>query len=145
MRQLILLLEMIASMFLFSCNSEKYKEEDFVGIWKSNDGAIIQLKSDFSFIANSLDFSKIYYPFYKCKNKKTDCIGKWKYTMNSQKERVIYVLCDVDNKQRSFSFYISGKGVLGNKPPWDLYVDIGDPDDMNRYVFTKEQGSAPER
>ena len=36
-----------------------------------------------------------------------------------------------------FSLFISGEGLLDNKPPWYLFDYIGDPDELNLYKFTK--------
>ena len=38
-----------------------------------------------------------------------------------------------------FSLFISGEGLLDNRPPWYLFDYIGDPDELNLYKFTKSK------
>jgi hypothetical protein len=43
-----------------------------------------------------------------------------------------------DGGEGEIVFYISGRGINGNNPPWNIFIWDGDPDDMQKYEFTKE-------
>lgn len=140
--------------FLIGCSNNQPKEKDFVGVWKSNDGAKIELYKNGTFKAKN-----IYYYNYdqnkKFKNKKFNFDGVWKLNfenkqgvkldINSTKKfsdyGIVYTYIIDDNifsHKLNMSFEIKGHGVLENKLPWELFVWIGDPDNMNKYVFLKQ-------
>jgi hypothetical protein len=134
METLKLITLIFISYVLGGCNNTAPKAEYFVGTWKSKDGAVIELNRDFSFTAKQVNLSNIFFNM-DGKNNRANFTGKWKFTTDDQKRKVI----EVDSNKYHFIFDISGQGVFENKPPWDLYIFIGDPDDMNKYKFKKQQ------
>ena len=117
---------------LQSCDGIHPKPKDFIGSWKSDDGAIIELEKDSSFIAKQVNLSNIFFDKDN-RNIKIDFEGRWEFTTDYKKKKII----KINSNKYSFSFEISGQGILERKPPWDLYIWIGDPDDMNKYEFKK--------
>lgn len=143
---------MIFSLSFSSCIKEpKYKS--FVGVWKAQDGAIIELNSDGKYSAQKIDFSKIKDTRPEFLSKRLNFEGEWH--LNSKK-RIIELESESRFKDHGIentylyngekmshkvgiSFNIEGSGLFQNKPPWFLVVFIGDPDDLNKYTFTKEE------
>lgn len=139
--------------FLQSCKKNNPNEDDFVGLWVADNGASVQFMKDKTFIARKIDFSKIYYE-KEFEYKKIDFKGKWRLVNYPQKIGTIVLQSEstysdygikhtylVNGKEKShkvgFSFEIGGRGLL-HKPPWLLFIWIGDPDDMNKYEFNKQ-------
>lgn len=141
---------MIAFFSFLSCG-EKMKDKDFIGVWRAEDGAIIELKSDGKFIARNIDFSKIEYAKSELLNKKLSFEGKWHLSIAQKMIELdgesTYADYGVENtylyngEKRSHkvgvSFNIEGSGLLQNNLPWSLVIFIGDPDELNKYLFTK--------
>lgn len=140
----------VMGLFLFfqSCNNSKPGREYFVGTWKANDGAIIELYDNGKCKAIGLNYYKIY-PFEKYQNQLLNFEGSWNFTDNGKPK--LHLSYDTggtyqykgETKQskNGFDFNIVGQGLLENKPPFDLYVFIGDPDDIdesNKYRFVKQ-------
>lgn len=154
MKICIKILEVMLFTFLLqSCGRSQPIREDFVGIWKANDGAIIELKKDGSYIAKRINYYKIYSD-EKLKNERLDFTGNWELANrgNNGKTIILYSSSTFSDyginrtytlngktysHKISFNLDISGHGLLQNKPPWYLFVSIGDPDDMNKYKFVK--------
>ncbi len=154
MRKLIsIVLVVLLSIVLNGC-SMNFKKEDFIGTWKSGDGAVIELKKDGSYIAKQINYNNIY-PNEKLKKKRFDITGNWEIINNSKQENRLklssnatfsdYGIIDtytIDGMVRShkvgLNFEISGEGIFENNPPYYLFVWIGDPDDMNKYKFAKQ-------
>ncbi|MEF9477671.1 hypothetical protein OWR28_08040 [Chryseobacterium sp. 1B4] len=42
-----------------------------------------------------------------------------------------------ENIKGEIILYISGQGIKGNNPPWNLFLWDGDPDEMLKYEFIK--------
>ncbi len=124
---------MLLFQLLFGCSHTKPERKDFIGTWKADDGATVQLKEDGSLIVNQINLSNIFFDNKNPANK-IDFTGKWEFTKDNYKRQVI----KVNSSKYTFNFNTSGQGALENKPPWDLYVWIGDPDDMNKYKFVKQ-------
>ena len=131
--------------FLQGCNTSKPEREDFIGTWKAQDGAILALYENGN--------CKI----IKFKNQVISRLGKdttyivntdgiWEFVVNEKGIDISYP------EGRSYEYRgkvvqskivihldISGQGFSGNKPPWNLYSIIGDPDNRNKYLFTKQK------
>lgn len=124
---------MIMGLFLFfqSCGNPKFERKDFVGVWKAEDNATVKLNDDGSAIINKINLSNI---FDNKENQVVDFTGKWEFTTDMYKKKVV----KINSLKYTFDFYISGQGAFGNKPPFDLYVFIGDPDEMNKYRFVRQ-------
>lgn len=142
---------MLPSFFL-GCGTPELRNQDFVGLWKSEDGAVIELNEDGSYTAKQVDYYKAYSE-KEFKNKRIDFSGRWSF-VNSEKKKLelqsdatyqdfgIDYTYTVDGKVRShkigLTFEILGQGLFENRPPWYLFVWVGDPDDINKYKFEKK-------
>lgn len=140
------------SVLLYGCYSPTPTKDDIKGRWYSADGAVIELRADGSYVAKQIDYNSIYLE-KEYKGKKIDFVGKceiisedkkWKlelYTDATFKDIGINKTYTYNGEIRShrlgLTFEISGEGILENKPPWHLFVWIGDPDNGNRYKFEK--------
>ena len=142
------------SVLLQSCNNSKPTEKDFVGLWKSNDGATIELKEDGSYSANQIN----YYNFFfdkELQNKTIDFTGTWSLIEARNGKRKVELKSNktyqdfgvnknytINGESHSHkigvSFEISGQGAFENTPPWELFVWIGDPGDARKYKFQKK-------
>lgn len=124
----------------FGCSVPAPSKEDFIGIWKSNDGGVFNFKDDNTFSAENLTGEKMFDGFQKYYGKKITEKGKWYIKKEKDRWRLFLDFKKVEqsNGGHSTQLNIEGKnGVLLNKPPWVLFVWIGDPDDINKYEFTK--------
>ncbi|MBF4515837.1 hypothetical protein IRZ71_05765 [Flavobacterium sp. ANB] len=142
------------SILLNSCSNE-INTIELSGTWKSQDGASISLNEDGTFTGKKINF------FYISdddlfKNRTIDISGKWHIGKSgNQKVKTVQLISntrykdfgidktyiDKNGVQQSYtincSFEVSGSGLLSNKPPYYLSVNIGDPDDFNMYKFEK--------
>jgi hypothetical protein len=132
-------------LFLFGCKEPKFENSDFVGTWKSDDGAIIVFNQDGSCILKDLNYSII--SIANNPNEKLNSIGNWKVISGvengitggiSTGVEVSYKLMDREG-QGGINFYISGQGFSENALPWDLFIWKGDPDEMEKYKFVKQK------
>ncbi len=138
---------------LNACNMN-FKREDFIGIWKSGDGSVIEFKKDGSYIAKQINYGN-FYSKEKFKRKIFDITGNWEINNNSKQGNILnltsnatfddYGINDtytingvVRSHKIGLSFKISGEGFFESSPPYYLFVWIGDPDDANKYKFVKE-------
>ena len=117
---------------LLSCSNPKPERKDFIGTWKSDDGAMFQLHEDGSITAKQINLSKIFFEDEMQANK-LDFTGKWEFATDNYQRRIIKVTAG----KYTFSFNITGQGITENKPPWYLFAWIGDPDEMDKYEFRK--------
>lgn len=138
-----------------SCDTQISKR-DLEGTWESNDGALIVLNEDGTYTVKGIN----YFLISGDKNfngQKIDLTGKWHIgkTGNQEKKTVELIsnltykdfgihdtYVDKNGLEQSHkincSFEVSESGLFSNKPPYSLFVHIGDPDDMNKYNFTKK-------
>lgn len=135
---------LITSVILYSCGNPEPMRTDFIGTWKSSDGAIIKLyKNDECEISN-LNYKNIY--SFDNTPSILNCKGIWKF-INVNDEPVVDITYEKGGNYKykgqirpnisGFHLSISGQGLLENQPPWKLFVFIGDPDNMNKYEFIK--------
>lgn len=119
-------------MFLQGCSGQEPMQDDFIGVWKSSDGSTIELKEENQFEAINFNLSNI----IKTENlsKESNLLGKWELATDNYGEQVVKIKAE----NYRFKFNISGQGLLKKKPPWKLYIFIGDPDEMNKYEFVKK-------
>ena len=137
--------------FLCSCNTQ-LKDKDLVGLWKAKDGAVIELYSNGLYAADNIDFGKIKYPKVEFSDKKLSLRGNWRIDIASKKvefeSKSTYADYGISNTytyngerkshEIGMSFNIEGSGMSKNSQPWMLFVFVGDPDDLNKYVFIKQ-------
>lgn len=141
------------SFFLQRCSSPEKKAQDFVGLWKSTDGAEIDLRADGSYKAKQIDYYKVQ-PEKGLENKKIDFAGQWKFSSEGKAkielqtettfkdlgiDKTFTYNGEVRSHRLGLTLEISGEGIMGNKLPWYLFVWIGDPDNGDKYKFVKSQ------
>lgn len=128
-----------------TCCSKKHNHIDFVGIWKSTDGASIKLNKDGTCYLNELNQNYLMSGNFKV-NKKITTIGRWELIEDSDQDkiiegnteniRIIYELIDRKGKGK-VAFNIIKDVFFENKAP-SIYIWIGDPDNNDKYLFEKE-------
>ena len=139
---------MLLPLLFQSCNSSAPQKNDFIGTWKADDGAVIEIYNNGKCKASRLNYYKLY-PFEKYKNELLSFDGTWNFTNNevpqlhlSYNEGKTYQYKGETKEYKAgFDFEVSGQGAFGNKPPWGLYKILGDPDDIdesNKYKFVKQ-------
>lgn len=139
------LLIILLSGILYSCDGSYPKQTDFIGTWKSSDNASIKLNQDGTCIVKGVDYYKIS-SFPKNKNKELNVEGTWQFTENAESgiidniDNGIKIIYNLPERTKGETlFYISGQGINGNNPPWNLFIWDGDPDEMLKYEFVKTQ------
>jgi hypothetical protein len=129
---------------LFGCQEPRFNNSDFVGIWQADDGARITIYEGGACVLNGLNNSIV--GIAKDTTEKLNADGTWKIINNvnsgitggiSTGLKITYTLMDRHGKG-DIEFYISGQGFSENKPPWDLFIWKGDPDEMIKYKFVKQ-------
>lgn len=146
------LIVLLFSIISYSCNNIDIKKEDLVGKYIAKDGAFIELYDDRTFIAKKVNLENIYGDW--ARNMIIDFEGQWSVEIYGKKIRVDlrsnYTYSDFGVKREyarlgkkishkiGFNLDILGQGVFENNPPWDLFVWIGDPDDLNKYKFIRQ-------
>lgn len=129
---------------LIGCKEPKFNEADFIGVWKSEDGANIVINKDGTCILNDLNKSIV--SIAKNDDEKLTTNGTWRLIdcVNNSVTRgintgikITYNLVDREGKGE-IDFYISGQGLSEKKQPWDLFIWNGDPDEMIKYKFVKQ-------
>ncbi|WP_449397456.1 hypothetical protein [Chryseobacterium wanjuense] len=125
---------MIISVFLYSCGNPEPQSTDFIGTWKSADGAHIILNPDGACILKDVDYFKIS-SFPQNKNSKLNAKGTWKFINNTEsgiidgldsginiiykipqqklKERLFFIFPDKDLMEIiHLGAYLYGMGIL---------------------------------
>ena len=126
-------------LFMLGCSNEKPDRNYFIGIWKANDGAKIEFYINGKCKASGLNHYSIH-PFEKYKNQILNFEGNW--TFENDKLHLSYPQGETKQTTSGFDLLITGQGLLENTPPWDLYLFLGDPDDIddsNKYIFIKQE------
>lgn len=138
-----------------SCDTQISKR-DLEGTWESDDGALIVLSEDGTFVAKGINYfvvsgSKLF------NGKKIDLSGEWQIDkIGNQENKAVKLISnstykdfgihktyvDKNGLEQSYKIYctfqVYESGLFNNKTPYSLFVYIGDPDDMNKYNFTKK-------
>ncbi len=154
MKKKIRIIYPLLLLMIFNCCGKGFQREEFVGIWKSKDGAVIELKRDGTYIAKKINFN-ILYPKEQFIKEMPNNTGNWKINKSSDNIDCIVLNSNntygdynidntytIDGAKRShkiiLSFEISNEGMFASKPSYKLFLWVGDPDDMNKYVFFKD-------
>jgi hypothetical protein len=125
---------------LQSCGLDKPTENEIIGDWYNKDGSEIFLKKNGKFYGKNLSV----YAFYLNDTiDKFNGSGKWVMLEKNGKWIV-----DLDFKEKSIykdkivsinsKLFINGDGFFGTKRPLHMYLQVGDPDQDNRYEFKKK-------
>jgi hypothetical protein len=129
---------------LFGCQEHQFTKSDFVGTWQADDGARITINADGTCVLKGFNNSIV--SVATDSTEKLNSNGTWKIINNvnsgitggvSTGLKITYALMERAGKG-GFELYISGQGFSENKPPWDLFVWKGDPDEMIKYKFVKQ-------
>ncbi|SEO39899.1 hypothetical protein [Niastella yeongjuensis] len=129
---------------LLGCREHHFDKSDFVGVWQAVDGARITIKADGTCVLQGLNNSIV--SMAKDTTEKLNADGSWKIINNvnngitggvSTGLEITYTLMNRDGKG-GIEFYLSGQGFSENRPPWDLFIWKGDPDEMIKYKFVKQ-------
>ena len=130
--------------FFVGCITHKsLREDDFIGTWKSDDNSKIILYENGKCELFNFNYKKV--NSIATNNPIVSGEGLWKFEQGNGKNQIVITYYDgttfqyLNKTVRSnfnIDFQIEGIGMLG-QPPWYLYVSIGDPDDLNKYIFNK--------
>jgi len=139
---------------LCSCG-DTLEKNDLIGIWKSDNGAELIIKDDGTYTAKQISAYCILED-EDFINKKINFYGKWKIgETGNQKKETLELLTNLTFKDfginRTFvdrdgvrksdkihsKFLITGSGILENKKPFIMYINVGDPDEMNKFELKK--------
>lgn len=113
-----------------SCDS--LEKKSFVGTWIAADKATIEFRSNNVVQLKNIDKNKI---FYNPKSTKNEVSFEGKWNFNSEKNIV-----NINSNMYHFTLEVIGQGFLGNEPPYNLVLWVGDPDEINKYEFIKKDG-----
>ncbi len=129
-------------LFFLGCNKPKFETKDFIGVWKADDGASIVINEDGTCKLNDLNNTII--NISQKEIKKINAQGTWKKIDDVNSGITGGISTGIEfsytlkNRKGGSLFYISGQGFNESKPPWNLFVWSGDPDDNIKYEFTKQ-------
>jgi hypothetical protein len=115
--------------------------QDMVGIWKSEDGGILILKADSSFVMENVKTPV----FGNQKGQTVHGKGIWFLTKNQGRIDIkirckSYSIDKIETLRGYNSFFsIEGSGLIGNKPTWKIYTNIVwyEHDEKDYTVFKK--------
>jgi hypothetical protein len=109
-------------------------------------------------MAKQVDYYNVYFE-KEHEGKKLDFAGQWEIVKENKKSKLelhtdaTFKDVGVDktytnngevrSHKLGLALEIAGEGVFENKPPWHLFVWIGDPDDVNKYKFVKQKNKTP--
>lgn len=129
-------------LLFLGCNEPKFETKDFIGVWKADDGASIVINQDGTCKLNDLNNTII--NISQKEIKKINAQGTWKKIDDVNSGITGSISTGIEfsytlmNRKGGTLFYISGQGFNESKPPWNLFVWSGDPDDNIKYEFTKQ-------
>gem|GEM_PF-691027 len=134
----------IVMISLFGCKSYSPTAESIVGTWVAKDGAILQLNEDGTFETKNLSGNVIFEYDEEYKGLFFNETGTWRLGKD-QGEWVVFLRFNISARLTGgFATQISvggRKGFFENKPPWFLFLWIGEEGE-NRYEFTKKETTA---
>src|SRR5690554_7767733 len=93
-----------------SCVNGQPQEQDLIGTWKSDDGAKIEIKENFTFVAEQIAVSNLDFTTEN-QDLRVDFMGKWEITTDMYNKKVV----KINSNKYTFNFYISGQGMLGDR------------------------------
>lgn len=141
MKKITNLIALVITFLFQGCTGQEIARSEIAGIWIAKDGGKFTFSEDGTFKVEPLSGSKFFSGFDKYENKTFSETGKWELKENHGRQVVALNIDRSETLQSGFStqFEISGEGILENNSPWYLFVWIGDPDNMNKYKFEKQQ------
>lgn len=129
---------LICVIFFFeNCTHKQFHFNDFVGLWHSDEGGVIILNEDSTCVIQNLNGKYFGY------NDSLSYSGKWLLREKDDNGYDVYNIEIWSQDELGYtSLYISlkitGEGLFGTSPPWSLFQYIGDPDEINKYRFVKQ-------
>ena len=131
-------------MLLFGCTSYSPTAESIVGTWVAKDGAIFQLNGDGTFETRNLSGNIIFQYNKEYKDLIFNETGTWELG-KYQGHWAVFLRFNTSAQLKGgfvTQILIAGsKGIFENKPPWYLFLWIGE-EGGNRYEFTKKEMTA---
>jgi hypothetical protein len=129
-------------MVFASCANKQPTLKELAGTWVSEDGAVLELNEDSSFVGKMLPAQYFTFFIYKkeIEGKKINGSGKWKLQNGSgfREVNLNFVWMDGGNLYGNYSVLISGEGgIFKNKPPWYLFL-WREEEGGERYKFHKQ-------
>ncbi|GHT78962.1 hypothetical protein AGMMS50262_22170 [Bacteroidia bacterium] len=128
---------------LVGCSGHTPTMQDMIGIWKSGDESVLILKEDSSFIMENVKTPI----FGNLSGQTVSGKGKW-FLIKNQGCIDIRIKCKsysingIETLRGYNSFFsIVGSGLIGNKPPWEIYTNTFwyEHDEKDYTVFKKVQ------
>lgn len=138
----VILFSMIFTSLTTGCSTDPPTFEELTGTWKSEDGCEIILRLDSTCIVKNLNVGKFYATE---KDTSWTFVGRWTFHDNNSPYQDIGLgRLDIKNLEVKscaywVTFYVSGQGLLENKPPWYLFEFIGGFDDYNKYILKRQE------
>jgi hypothetical protein len=127
---------------LDSCHTGTIQWYDLIGVWEASDGAKFCLNKDSTCNACNINTVKIWDSVHRG-SLQYSFDGHWSF---EGKNRLYVYMPNPDaeanihfkgEKKIYFTFEITGNGIFKNRPPWFLKFTVGDPDNMEYYIFHK--------
>ena len=126
---------------LAGCKFSEPKPEDLHGYWLGNDGEVFELNSDGLFVSQNLKGEYFFFNSIEFTGKKLSGQGFWKLVDSDGiwKVKLEYEKSAELPKGYATSIYVGGNGVLGNTPPWNLFVWENE-EGGDRIILKKQEG-----
>ena len=125
---------LIICMILSGCSDKKHRD-DFIGIWRADNGSEIILYKDSTCVLKELDLRVVNPRIY---DEVLNVKGTWMFKKTDELGyKVDNIFISSKDLTFTITFDIWGHGILENKRPWYLFLYIGAPDAMDKFKFTK--------
>lgn len=147
MKYIIRLTALLSLIFLASCTNtnQALKEDYFIGTWQSDDSAKIVLENKGKGRLFNFNYKKVN-SLVKDSILNGDCDwnlkrvnGDIQIIITYYDGRTIHYLNKIVRTKLEASFQIESTGIWSQSSPRSFYILIGDPDDFNKYSFTKKE------
>ncbi|MDL2320123.1 hypothetical protein LJC45_03215 [Alistipes sp. OttesenSCG-928-B03] len=118
-----------------SCKPVVPEWNDFVGVWATEDGGKLFINADSTCKAVDLHIP----PFEWMTGYYINFDGKWEFRKDYYGGQKLYHLnFRPSSKPYELDLFIEGEnGMFMNRPPWVLFIWLGDPDEMNKFRLHK--------
>ena len=142
MRATLILYCLIFFSLFQSCSTKEPTKGEIAGVWKSKDGAIMNIKDDFSF--NAINIPIAYY--FRNSEKKYEVevfSGEGKWNINDGQTHweidIMFTRSSIGESRFGNQLLLSGGGIFERSSPYkNIFIQVGDPDNNERYEFIKQ-------
>ena len=132
-------------MIFEGCSGTKPKDNEIIGKWYNNDGALLKFNNDGTFIGKSLPAEIFIINTSEYERKRFDCKGKWSINSNSKSWDQLPWSIYLDFAETigilyegGASLLISGSSFFENKRPWRYIFRWVREEGDERYKFKKK-------